>query len=112
MKKILLLSNNGNPKYEIEIFPISICGSRDLTHNGDVIDSKGCQIDDNHDTAGGRYQQIFDVPQGFQKLTLTRGERWSVEAALGNEADNYILPDTVHGVWKIKCNQGAVIVKQ
>ena len=108
---VALYSNTGRYKGDLTIYPLSVCGERSTWGKGF---HEGCPVDENHAAAGARIERIFEVPEGYSKYMLTSGE-------LGGVVDQlkemnivpwaYVLEDSVHGDWKIVCNQGAVLVK-
>lgn len=109
---VALYSNTGNYKSDITIYPLSVCGERSTYRKGY---HRGCLVDEHHAAAGGRYEQIFEVPAGYNKYMLTSGEMrgvWQQLIDIDVDPATYVLPHTVHGDWKIGCNQGAVLVKE
>ncbi len=108
---VQLYSNTGKHKGEIIIYPIQVCGTRSDWRG---LEEDGCPLDEGHAAAGGRYQRVFDVPDGYRVERLTSGEYRGICDQLRElkvDVSQYVLADTVHGSSKIRCNQGAVLTK-
>lgn len=74
---------------------------------------EGCP--DGEGTPGGRSSDTYHIPDGFEMEMLTNPERWQAALYLeerGTEPDRFIKPASVHGAWKIRRHQGAVLVRR
>ena len=114
MKKSLIVhiySNTNRLMQEIEIFPFEICGNWEYNRSFQLRSATGCPLDENHYGAGGRSVDIIDVPKGYRVQQLTKGGVAGLMQQLPNDGQTWWTPDTVHGTWKIRCNQGIVLVR-
>lgn len=106
-----IFSNTSRFMYAVEIFPFEICGNWEYNRSFELQKATGCPLDSNHYGAGGRSVEIIEVPKGYRMEMLTKGGVAGLVHQLPNDGQTWVTADTVHCTWKIRCNQGVVLVR-
>lgn len=118
-KKVELYSGSGKLKGTLTILPIHLCGLARYSHHGELLAMKrneACADCPVVETRGGRTRELVCLhPKHYggrqvQLVYLTAPEKCSVVAQLGDDAPLYVADASVHGAWKRRRNQGAVVV--
>jgi len=117
--KVTLYSGTWKEKGNIDILPVHVCGHTSYQHWGELAGRKvdpTCQDCPLIETPGGRRRELICLHpkhynnQEVELFPLTAPEVSGIRQQIGDEYSKYVRPASVHGAWKIRRNQGVVVV--